>query len=303
MLRNRFGYILKLTRPIFLLGGVILYLLGAGAAFADGIDLNMTRLITGQLLVTSVQLMTHYSNEYYDLDTDRINHARTWFSGGSGVLVSGALALAFCRRAMLFAAGAAMVMLVIAGLQVTAVFFIGALALALAWSYSGPPLKLAGSGAGELSASIVVTLLVPVTGYVMQSGGPVGQNLLVICLPLFLIHYAMLIAFQIPDIPADRAAGKRTLAVRIGLERAAFLHNLILMLALMSTAVLILARWPGSQLTWLALPLGIWQAFLIRRLLNVPQRRYLWLTMGAIGLFGFSAALWLAGLIIQWNWI
>lgn len=303
MLRNRFGYLIKLTRPVFLLGGVILYLLGARAAVADGADLNMIRLITGQLLVSSVQVMTHYSNEYYDFHTDRLNHARTWFSGGSGVLASGALALAVCRRAMQFAAGAALVMLVIAGLQVRAMFLIGGLALALSWSYSGPPLKLAGSGVGELSASLVVALLVPVTGYVMQSGGLVGQNLLAISLPLVLIHYAMLIAFQIPDIPADRAAGKRTLAVRIGLERAAFLHNLTLMLALLSTAGLFLARWPGSQLTWLALPLGVWQAFSIRRLIDVPQTRYLWLTMGAVGLFGFSAALWLAGFIIRWNWI
>ena len=44
----------------------------------------------GQLLVTSIQLMTHYANEYYDYDVDAaVGPARTPFSGGSGVLVGG----------------------------------------------------------------------------------------------------------------------------------------------------------------------------------------------------------------------
>src|SRR5512139_3915247 len=82
----------KLTRPMFLGGAVLLYLLGAALAWTQGAAINWARLLLGQLLVTSIQLTTHYANEYYDYDVDAaIGSARTPFSGGSGVLVTGQL--------------------------------------------------------------------------------------------------------------------------------------------------------------------------------------------------------------------
>ncbi len=54
---------LVLTRPFFLLGGVLLYLLGVTFALAGGIPFQLGYFVLGQLLVTSVQLMVHYANE------------------------------------------------------------------------------------------------------------------------------------------------------------------------------------------------------------------------------------------------
>ena len=55
---------IKLTRPLFLLGGALLYILGTCMAVVDGARFSLQNLILGQLLVTSIQLMTQYSNEY-----------------------------------------------------------------------------------------------------------------------------------------------------------------------------------------------------------------------------------------------
>ena len=301
MFYKRVWEFMKLTRPLFLAGGVILYALGVVIALYDGYSPNLTRLITGQILVTSIQLMTHYTNEYYDQEGDRLNNARTWFSGGSGVLSSGALSAQVARRSALALGGFAVLAMTAAGVQVPILFLLGALSLLAAWAYSAPPLALVSTGWGELSASLVVALMVPVVGYTMQSGGRLGLSLLVICLPLILLHFAMLVSFQIPDYPADQAIGKRTLAVRLGLQQAARLHNAAVLLAFCVIVGLALARWPGSQLAWLAFPLAVWQTFAIRHYTCAEPESYFGLTIGALSLFAGTTALWLAGYLLFGN--
>ena len=113
----------KLTRPLFLGGAVLLYLLGAALAWTQGVAVDWLRLLLGQLLVTSIQLTTHYANEYYDYEVDAaigsalaIGSARTPFSGGSGILVSGQLDRAVALHATHVCLVFAVVMLVACGL-------------------------------------------------------------------------------------------------------------------------------------------------------------------------------------------
>ncbi len=56
----------RLSRPLFLLGGVLLY--GLGAAILDylGRPIDLTTYLLGQVAITSIQLMTHFLNEYID---------------------------------------------------------------------------------------------------------------------------------------------------------------------------------------------------------------------------------------------
>ena len=92
----------RLTRPMFLFGGVILHALGMAIAASQGIVIDPGRAALGQILVTSIQVMAHYSNEYFDFEVDRlIGDKRTWFSGGSGVLPSGELDRTVARHAAL----------------------------------------------------------------------------------------------------------------------------------------------------------------------------------------------------------
>lgn len=290
---------LKLTRPLFLMGGFLLYALGAVAAVTEGYPFAIGRFLSGQLLVTCIQLMTHYVNEYYDQEGDRLNMQRTWFSGGSGVLSSGALSPRVAVLAAMVLASAGGLALLAAGVQVPIVLAIGGLALAAAWSYSGPPLNLVRTGWGEISASLVVAGMVPLVGFAMQSGGRLSLTLLVILVPLILIHFAMLVAFQVPDREADAACGKRTICVRVGLERTRLVHNLSLLLAFCVILGLYLFHWPGSQLVWLALPAAVWQAARFQSYTSGGQTRYLWLTMRAVGLFALTTGLWLVGYLLM----
>src|SRR3974377_1063925 len=72
MNRRKAWAFVKLTRPLFLGGAVLLYLLGVTFAGTQGQPIAWGPLVLGQLLVTAIQLMTHYANEYYDFEVDRL---------------------------------------------------------------------------------------------------------------------------------------------------------------------------------------------------------------------------------------
>src|SRR6187551_3105486 len=88
----RFVAVLKLGRPHFLVGGFLLFALGAALAAVHGVRIDWQRYAWGQGVITGAQWMTHYANDYFDLEADRSNATPTRWSGGSRVLVSGVVA-------------------------------------------------------------------------------------------------------------------------------------------------------------------------------------------------------------------
>ena len=217
---------IKLSRPHFLIGGVLMFALGAASAR----QFEPIAYALGQVMVTAAQVTAHYINEYADVEPDRAVTRRTLFSGGSGVLVGGQLRPAVALRAARLAsvvavgtAGALVFVNVNAGL-------LGLAALAVSWSYSMPPLRLLGSGFGELAASAVVTGIVPLIGAFSQGGTVTGALMWAIAI-VFLLHLAMMLAFELPDLETDAMAGKRVLAVRVGLARTRVLITLLVLAA------------------------------------------------------------------------
>ena len=301
MFSTRTWAFLRLTRPLFLLGGILLYLLGVCIALSKGAAFNPGRFLLGQFLVTSIQLMVQYANEYYDREVDQAAAGRrTWFSGGSGVLPAGELSPIVALRAAQVCAGISLVILVVVAIQAPVVGLLNLLVLLVAWFYSAPPLSLVSTGWGELLASLIVAFCAPLTGLALQSGPNAFPRLLIVTLPLVLIHMGMLIAFEFPDREADTAFGKRTLTVRLGLERAAWLHDGMIAGAFILYGVFALLGYSGAagRYIFLALPLAVWQMIRIGWHLRHRDAGFLWLTMGAVGLFALTAFLWLVGFLI-----
>ena len=290
-MRHKIWAFLRLTRPLFLFGGVVLNALGIAVAATQGYAIDVGRALLGQILITSIQLLAHYSNEYFDFEVDRlIGTQRTWFSGGSGVLAAGELDRAVPRRAMIVCAVIAVIALALASVQVPIMLLIGSISLAGAYFYSAPPLALMGRGWGELSTGVLTGLLVPTTGYAMQTGR-VDVALLPSCLPLVLVYIAMIIAFQFPDREADFIVGKRTLTVRLGLARAGQLHNALIAFGLV-TLLLSTARW-----AWLIAPLAVGQMIFVAWKTRSGGEHYRWLTTGAVVLSGLLPLLRLIDLL------
>ena len=281
---------IRLTRPVFLLGGALLY--AVGVALSEG-PISWADYAVGQAMVTAIQLTAQYANEYFDLEADRqAGEHRTWLTGGSGVLAQGRLAPGTALRAAVIASIASLALTVAVGAVTPWAALVGLLALIGSWMYSAPPIRLVASPFGVAAASVIVAVLVPVTGALVQGSAPVDR-VLVVVLPLFLLHNAMLIAFERPDLGGDAAAGKQTLSLRLGSTTTARLHGVFIGAAY---AALVLAIAPGP-LTWaeagwaLGLaPLGVLQVGWFPRASDTV------LATGALGLFGGTALALLGGL-------
>ncbi len=290
---------LRLTRPHFLLGGILLYGLGAAIAHYQGYSIDPGLYLLGQVLVTLLQLMTHYLNEYYDAAGDQQNQSRTLLSGGSGVVGPGALSPRVAQVAAVISvalaatiASASQVNRSLPGLAwpVLLLGFLGG------YFYSVPPFRLAASGYGELLASLVVGALVPLFGYVVQ-GGETNRLLFMSVTPLVGLCFAMLIAFELPDYAADVRVQKRTLVVRLGWSTAIQVHNLALGFGLVSFGVIFLSGVPPrvAVSALYLLPLVIAQVWQLRRIRMGFPPRWSSLTLGSLVLFGVGAYLELAG--------
>jgi 1,4-dihydroxy-2-naphthoate octaprenyltransferase len=286
-----------MARPFFLLEGVSLYLLGVGIAYAAGASCNLRNFILGQFLVTSTQLMTHFCNEYFDREVDRMSpKTRTWFSGGSGVLPTGILPPRVALWSGIGCAGIAGIFLITLLFLSPWLSLLGLVGALAAWFYSAPPLRLVGKGWGELTSSLIVALYVPFAGAVLQIGiTAIPSAFWYICLPLVLIHTATMIATEFPDRKGDALYGKRTLPVRMGLDNAAWLHNGLMSLTFVLYAIFFLKGWldRSGLLVFIVLPLAIWQMVRVVGQARHPKAGFFWTMNGTIGLMGLTGVLWL----------
>jgi 1,4-dihydroxy-2-naphthoate octaprenyltransferase len=224
-------------------------------------------MIWGQIAITATQIMTHYSNDYFDLAADQANATPTRWSGGSRILVEGHIRAEVAWKTAVFFAGIALLAITILTLFVQANLWATSLlllALFLAWEYSGPPLRLHSRGWGEVTVGLIVPLLTPLVGYTLQVGRSALLPLLAV-LPLVCFQVGMILIINIPDAAGDQQAGKQTLVVRLGASRAMFLYVVLLGLAYMSLPFLVDAGLPLT-VAWaclLPLPLAVWQGIRI----------------------------------------
>lgn len=291
---------LRLGRPLFLVGGFVLHGLGVAIACYQGYPFRPDLFLWGQVAVTSAQLMTHYSNDYFDMAADRANFTPTRWSGGSRVLVQTTLP----PRWALYLAVTLLVVSLVAIAQATRTAGQPALSVllagvALSWFYSAPPLRLHSRGAGELTVAIVVPVLTTLAGYTLQAGRLALLPFLV-TLPLALFQFAMLLAIGFPDAAGDAAVGKRTLVVRLGPASAARLWLIVLALAALVLPLLLWGGVPGRVVALIALfslPLLLWFGWRIRQGVWGQPRWWNWLGFFSIGLLVGSAAVALVGFL------
>src|SRR6202011_5061198 len=120
--------------------------------------------------------------------------------------------------------------------------------------------RLVGRGMGEITVVVVLNVLTPVFGCVVQQGS-VDVRLFAMVLPLGLIGYMRMLVMSIPDREGDAAAGKRTVVVRLGPETAVRIHNAGMFVAYACLPVLVHVGLSASVAAGIALtaPLAAWQ--------------------------------------------
>lgn len=236
-LPGRLTAFIRLGRPKFLFQSMMVVGLGVTAAQHEGHGFSPAWYVGTLLFGWAAHLMTHYCNEYFDLEADRANHSPTSWTGGSRVLVDGLLP-------PLVSLGAAFVLLFLAA-AVTAVMpdtasrLMAVTVLAAAWFYTAPPARLNYRALGEIACAAVLYGLGPLLAHRLQGGDPTTATLTYVAI-VFVFQFLRMSVMNLADIDGDRRTGKRTLAVALGARGLIRLYLAGQSLTYAATAVLLL---------------------------------------------------------------
>lgn len=198
----------------------------------------------GAWLMEALAVLT---NEIHDLPTDKMNHNSGPFTGGSRVLVQGLMSVEQLRHGgKVAAAGIACIVLALAlipGANLAGGLVLLVAGLILGMGYTAPPLKLAYRTCGELAVALTHSALVVLLGHVSQGGTLDQLPPWLIVAPMFFAILPSIILAGFPDLEADAASGKQTLAVRFGRRAAAAMAMGATFLAAMLHAGLVSSPW------------------------------------------------------------
>jgi 1,4-dihydroxy-2-naphthoate octaprenyltransferase len=229
-IRQKLSAWLALSRPPFHTVGVLPFVLGGVLAWRLAGAFRWDICGWGTLGVVLVMLATYYAGEYWDYAEDTLSgqSGRSRFAGGSGVLQRGLLP----RRAALWGSIAS------AGLAIGVALVLqfgyhtgpwtlpfGVAGLLGGFFYSTRPLRWVRTGVGELWIAFCYGWLPVAVGYYLQTV-QVAPQVHWVAIPIGLTIFNVILLNEYPDYAADRATGKRNLAVRLGRERASGLYAL-----------------------------------------------------------------------------
>ena len=131
------------------------------------------------------------------------------------------------------------------------ILVLGLLAVVAALAYTGGPWPYGYRALGEVFVFVFFGL-VAVVGSAYLQAGRLEPLFFVAALPIGALVTAILVVNNLRDIPTDRAAGKRTLAVVLGEERTKAEYALLVAGAYAVPAVLLLVGFGAAQLLPLA---------------------------------------------------
>lgn len=220
---------------------------GAGAA-------NWPRAGLALLVALALQVGVNYANDYSDgirgTDSERVGPVR---------LVGQGLAKPASVRAAAFAS---FLIAAIAGLILVALvgqwwlIAVGIASILAAWLYTGGPKPYGYAGLGEVFVFIFFGI-VPVVGTAYVQTLTVTPAAVVASVGVGALACAVLVTNNLRDIPTDEAAGKHTLAVRIGDRRTRRIYVVLVLIAFIAAVLLaIIDRWTVI-IALLALPLAV----------------------------------------------
>jgi 1,4-dihydroxy-2-naphthoate octaprenyltransferase len=221
---------LALSRLPFHSVGVLPFILGGVLAWRQEGAFRWDICWWGTLGVVLIMLATYYAGEYWDYAEDAISTrlGPSRFAGGSRVLQRGLLP----RHAALYASLISLALAIGVGLVLQVAYRTGPWTMPFGivgilggFFYSTRPVRWVRTGIGELWIAFCYGWLPVAVGYYLQTG-KITPLVHWLAVPIGLTIFNVILLNEFPDHPADQAAGKTNLAVRLGRERASALYNL-----------------------------------------------------------------------------
>jgi 1,4-dihydroxy-2-naphthoate polyprenyltransferase len=185
-------------------------------------------LVVSLLLQVGVNYANDYSDGIRGTDEQRVGPLRLV---GSGVAAPSAV-----KRAAFVCFGlAALAGLVLAVTTAWWLVAVGALSILAAWYYTGGKKPYGYLGLGEVMVFVFFGLVAVLGTYYVQAEQLTWTSLYA-AIGVGVLACAILVANNLRDIPTDTAAGKRTLAVKLGDRGTRRLYVLLLAIALVMLA-------------------------------------------------------------------
>src|SRR5205807_2344740 len=252
---------LQSLRAPFLVASIIPVLVGALAAWAIKSAFSPGNFVLCLLGAMSIHLGANMANDAWDFRSGNdlaVRHLNP-FAGGGRVLLRGVLNLrTHLAVALTFLAIGSVIGLYLVTQVGLPLLGLGLVGIVIAYSYVGPPLRLAHHGLGEIAVGLEFGP-VAVLGTYFVLARAFDLPVILLSISLGLLVTGILWINEVPDIPADSSVGKRTLVVRLGVARATTVFGGILAAAyvILILAVLFTGLTPWALLALVAAPLAV----------------------------------------------
>ncbi len=250
---SKFQAWLLATRPKTLPAAVSPVIIGSAVAFAEG-GFRFLPAIAAFLGALLLQIGANLANDVFDYEKGADQHDRL---GPLRVTQAGLLSPSTVKTGMwiTFALAA------LCGIYMTLVsgwfiLLIGLLAILAAIAYTGGPFPYGYRGLGELFVFVFFGFAAVCGTYYAQTN-TISQLAVLSSIPVGLLIVAILVVNNVRDYESDKAANKRTLAVRYGLNWAKQEFISVVILAFVVTFLLAITDLAPVWilLSWLAIPL------------------------------------------------
>jgi 1,4-dihydroxy-2-naphthoate octaprenyltransferase len=235
------------ARPRTLPAAVAPVLVGTALAGTEDVfkPLRFAAALIGSIFI---QIGTNLANDYSDArrgaDTeDRLGPVRVTAGG----LMPPRRVLVGTWVAFGIAVAAGSYLAAVAGWEL---FVVGALSIAAGVLYTGGPRPYGYEGLGELFVFVFFGLVAVGGSYFVQTED-LRWEAVALGVPVGLLAAAILVVNNVRDVETDRRAGKRTLAVRLGRERAVSVFAAMIVIAFGAVPLIAL----GDLEAWILLAL------------------------------------------------
>ena len=236
------------SRPRTLWAAFAPVLVGCGLAIGSGV-FRADAMVAALICALTLQVAANFANDASDARRGADPETRI---GPTRAVATGLLTSRQVWAGVWVMFGIAGVCgLYVASITSWAVVGVGAIAILATMTYTGGPSPYGYRGLGEISVFVFFGLVATVgSRYAHDGTAPLEAWLLAV--PIGLTASAILVANNVRDIATDSEAGKRTLAVMLGRERACSLYVLLaagsFVVAAVTAAIGFTPRWTALAL-------------------------------------------------------
>ena len=214
-------------RPLHLMTLIVLYFLGVGFGRYLGQRIDLAPLLIGLLWILTLSIGLNFLGDYYQTPFDwgwvrkEQGENDTQEKDRDEVLLYISVASLAVGAVLTVILGISGSLSLSSGLVMASYFLLYCLIII-------PGISLDLSGIGEFFTSIILVVLPPAIGYLLQAG-EFHRFLYLGIFPLFPLHLAMILVLRLKTYPVDIRKDRKTLLVRLGWQRGVYLHNLMVL--------------------------------------------------------------------------